>query len=412
MNKKIFISHRSLDKGIADVLDSFLTNCGIPSDYIFCSSLPGSDVEKEISKEIKACMQTSLLNIVILSSEYYKSPYCQNEAGIIWFLDVPKIVIACPEINEALMEGFLDDEHKLRRLDIKADILSIADIIKDVFPEFNVTHTKLSANCDRLINQYKAELQNRRISPQLNANSDNPLEAKIANKSFSESEMCILQYFYITQKQTVGLDFLEITTWLNSNNIAGIDLNSAVSLLAEDSIMEYVLNTEHEPTEIKLTISAYRDLRKLSASAVKTLADSCEKHIYKNTEAQKSSNEIDNLIAKGFTDEEILLIKYIMDLQRGNLYFGWQTEQETSMISNWEDINEMKPYLSSRYNDAVQKFDIRKFIEPCAKTSYGNTKEYRIRDIFLGLLQSLNDQSMRKIESVIQSKKKDDRLPF
>lgn len=38
---KIFISHRSTDKKVADIIENFLTSCGIPYNNIFCSSLPG-----------------------------------------------------------------------------------------------------------------------------------------------------------------------------------------------------------------------------------------------------------------------------------------------------------------------------------------------------------------------------------
>lgn len=57
MDKEIFISHRSCDKSFADLLETFLTTCGIPSEKIFCSSLPGNDILCEISNEIKAAFK-------------------------------------------------------------------------------------------------------------------------------------------------------------------------------------------------------------------------------------------------------------------------------------------------------------------------------------------------------------------
>ena len=88
--QKIFISHRSTDKKIADIFENFLTTCGVSYSNIFCSSLPGNDVETKISSEVKENLKASVLNIALLSDDYYQSAYCQNESGIIWFLDTEK----------------------------------------------------------------------------------------------------------------------------------------------------------------------------------------------------------------------------------------------------------------------------------------------------------------------------------
>ena len=81
----IFISHRSTDKFIADMLLDFFTGTGIPKETVFCSSLPGNDVNERISKEIKSALKSSAVNISILSHDYYQSAYCLNEAGILWY---------------------------------------------------------------------------------------------------------------------------------------------------------------------------------------------------------------------------------------------------------------------------------------------------------------------------------------
>lgn len=44
MKNKIFISHRTTDKEVADMLLDFLSGTGIPRENIFCSSLPGNDI--------------------------------------------------------------------------------------------------------------------------------------------------------------------------------------------------------------------------------------------------------------------------------------------------------------------------------------------------------------------------------
>ena len=123
MQPTIFISHRSTDKAIADMLLDFFTGTGIPKNAVFCSSLPGNDISEKISGEVKAALKNSAINISILSHDYYQSAYCLNEAGIFWFQDdVAVIPVALPEIDVSKMYGFLNSEYKLRRLDFDTDI--------------------------------------------------------------------------------------------------------------------------------------------------------------------------------------------------------------------------------------------------------------------------------------------------
>ena len=107
-NNLIFISHRTTEKALADMLLDFLATTGIPRNLIQCSSLPGNDVKEKISPEVRMLIRRSAVNIAILSSDYYNSAYCLNEAGILWYLDsVPVIPIALPEITPEGMIGFL-----------------------------------------------------------------------------------------------------------------------------------------------------------------------------------------------------------------------------------------------------------------------------------------------------------------
>lgn len=184
---KIFISHRSIDKKFAEIIEDFLTSCGVPADKIFCSSLPGNDIEEEISREIKLNLQQSVINIVLLSKDYYESAYCQNEAGIIWFLGAHKIIIALPEINENCMLGFLNSEHKIRRLDNADDVFSITDIIKRIYPSFITSSAKLKNKIEQLSSRYAQALENRVVNSKM---------------LYSDSK----GYYYATVQEDRGLD--------------------------------------------------------------------------------------------------------------------------------------------------------------------------------------------------------------
>lgn len=407
---KIFISHRSVDKKIVDIFENFLTACGVSYINIFCSSLPGNDIEEKISLEVKENLKSSVLNIVLLSADYYRSAYCQNEAGIIWFLDVEKIVIALPEIDNNLMEGFLNSEYKIRRLDSKNDILAICDIVKRSFPDFIASTAKLNSNIDRFIKQYTQVIKARVTLSASCPAEDNQLEKRILAHEFSDAELLIFYFFFDTQVNVVGDDLLCLNQWLCNKQIT-LPIKDGFESLTDDGIIEYKNGSFEQPNIYKMVIGSYRELRRLSEKTIDLFEQTSRKYTKKET-CVTSDNPVANLIIKGFTDPEILLIKYIIDLQRENLYAGWQSEQEIKMIQNWEEINTLSKCLSRGYSDAISKLEIRKFIEPCAKTSYGNTKEYKIRESFLDSLNTLGQSAIDKIQSVMLDNKDESDLPF
>ena len=108
-------------------------------------------------------MKNSCVNIAILSNEYYKSAYCLNEAGIIWFQDVPVIPIALPEIEPTNMIGFLDSDYKIRRLDNADDIAYIYDVVCEAVHSEQAKASVVTAESRKLTDKYHAIISNRTV---------------------------------------------------------------------------------------------------------------------------------------------------------------------------------------------------------------------------------------------------------
>ena len=162
----IFISHRSIDKDIADMLFDFLIKTGIAREAIFCSSLPGNDVKQFISAEVKEAIKTSQVNIAILSKDYYESAYCVNEAGVMWYLDNVRVIpITLPEITSDEMIGFLNKEYKPRHLDNSGDIAYIYDTITEILGIPRQTASVLDNESKKLIAKYTDYIANRGSLP-------------------------------------------------------------------------------------------------------------------------------------------------------------------------------------------------------------------------------------------------------
>ena len=159
---QIFVSHRSVDAPIADMIKDFLVNTGIPNEKVFCSSLPGNDVNEKIAPEVKQRLQKSVVNILILSNDYYESAYCLNEAGVAWYLDdAVAVPIGLPEIDHTNMIGFLNSDYKLRRLDNNDDISYLYDIAQEKLQIDTVKHSIITRETTKLKERYTHHIESR-----------------------------------------------------------------------------------------------------------------------------------------------------------------------------------------------------------------------------------------------------------
>lgn len=159
---EIFISHRTVDAEVADMIKDFLTATGIPNTKVFCSSLPGNDVNEKISPEVKNHLKNATINILILSKDYYESAYCLNEAGVAWYLDEAlAIPIGLPEINHNCMVGFLNSDYKLRRLDNDGDIAYLYDMAMERLNAAVVTHSVITRETQKLKERYQTHIAGR-----------------------------------------------------------------------------------------------------------------------------------------------------------------------------------------------------------------------------------------------------------
>lgn len=411
MDKQVFISHRSIDKSFADIIETFLVKCGFESDKIFCSSLPGNDIKQGISNEIKNALKTSEVDIVILSDSYYDSPYCQNELGAIWYKDISvKIPICLPEIDEYTMQGFLNSEYKIRRLDNNKDIYTICDTIRPYCPSFLSSTAKLDDYIDHLMCDYKNKLETRLPTkmPQEHTITSNNIECRILADDFTDGELLLLKYYYSAQKNIIYADDEKLNTWGISMGYKGISVS--VDVLVEEGLIEEIIDTEYivkncyeiERTEpnyaYRLKASVFRELRKISKTCIEYIDQKLKK--YQANSLIDSGNAIDQLIFNGFSDEEILLVKYILDTESKKLMTGWQTRIEEEKINVWEELNNINDIVRKNYSKVITKFLVRKFIDISAVTSYNNPKEYEVKDRIYDLIKNISDSSKQHLKQI------------
>lgn len=362
-DKKIFISHSSSNKEIADMLLDFLAAMGISKKIAFCSSLPGNDSKHKISQEIKEAIQNSVLNIVILSDEYYQSVYCLNEQGIIWFHNTPVIVIAMPEIQPDSMHGFLNSEYKIRRFDNEDDIIAIYDQIMELFSISIESVASLNREIKKLIQNYNNHIASR--------NTTEKTVQKIKETNLAEitdDEKVIL--YYILSHEMRKVTKSDITKWLIETELCNINVANAFDILNASSWGTLTISEENEPI-FELEISKFRGFTKNT-----TVITNLEKYV--NHHCYLSRDKFIEIWNSGqFDDSDLLFIAYIIDKNVTSFGSRWMEKQQIEDIQKWEKKEFLvKGILSKNYSECLDKFIKNNFVHASAWTDYGNPKTY------------------------------------
>lgn len=346
---------------IADMLVDFFLGTGIPKDKVFCSSLPGNDINEKISVEVKNALKKSVVNIAILSKDYYQSAYCLNEAGVLWYEDTPVIPIALPEINSNNMYGFLNSEYKLRRLNTETDVSYIYDTVREALSTQYVKASIITYESQKLRERYNDYLQAR----------NNSFISHIASPQIDISEITTdderIVLYYILTKEVRKVSKEAVVKWLHENEIYDVNVDNAFDLLSSfdngtvingelniglNMFRKYSTNADTILTELKQYVGQHT---KIAADTFKALWE---------------ENKIDPVTK--------LFVAYIVDVRMRSFGDRWMAEGEIIGIKQWEDKNHLVSILSDNYGSCLQFFIQNDLVYESAWTSYGNPKEYTL----------------------------------
>lgn len=134
MDKKVFVSHSSLDKEIVSLfVDKILiAGCGLRQEdimYTSCEDM-GVDIGEDIPLAIKQGIQGCRLFLMMVSENYRRSEVCMNEMGAAWITDSIKkrCALLLPGVGFDRM-GWLMSLSKANKLDDEDGLDSFHDII-------------------------------------------------------------------------------------------------------------------------------------------------------------------------------------------------------------------------------------------------------------------------------------------
>ena len=358
----VFISHRSSEAKVADMLRDFLVGTGIPNDCIFCSSLPGNDVKHRISPEVKEKIKYSAVNIALLSNDYYNSAYCVNEAGIIWLREeaIP-IVIGMPEITHDNMLGFLNNDYKLRRLNSDDDIAAIYDAVQKAVGVPPATISVVVNASHKLKENYDAFISSRTIESQ----SKGHPTADILDLITTDDEKIVL--LYVFKKNIRKIKKEAIAQWLQDLEIYDVNIDNAFDLLST------IGSGKNHGEQLELGIDFFREITTQSEAIIQSLSPILEKHIISSQtilQQMFKSRQLD--------DVDMLFVAYIIDEKMDTFGDRWQAEAQIADIKEWEAKNSLDSTLSENYSKSLSLFIQNRLDYESAWTSYGNAKEYSL----------------------------------
>lgn len=361
MTPIIFISHRTVDGPIADMLRDFLVGAGIPNEYIFCSSLPGNDVKHNISREVKEKILHSTVNVAILSNEYYESAYCVNEAGIIWLHDqTPAIVIGLPEITPANMQGFLNNDYKLRRLDNFNDITEIYDTVQGKIPAIQVTYSVLTAAAQKLVQRYTEYLEKRVATIPIST------QLSIAIDEITTDDECVVLYYILARKVRI-VRKSDILTWMEQNEIYDINVDNALDLLSSLGTGRYENGT------LELDINVFRKYTASANDILPKLETTVDRY-----KILSKNRFVELWDAGALSDIDKLFAGYIIQFRVTTLGDAWQMDSQIKHIQQWEEKYSLDDSLSSSYSRCLSLFVDNRLIYESNWTDHGNVKEHTI----------------------------------
>lgn len=107
---RIFVSHAAKDEELVEgLVDLLQVGVGIHPDDIFCSSLPGMSIPTGTAfiDHIKSKVAAPDVVLLVISPEFLKSQFCNNEVGASWALSLPIHPLLVPPTDYADVRGVL-----------------------------------------------------------------------------------------------------------------------------------------------------------------------------------------------------------------------------------------------------------------------------------------------------------------
>lgn len=165
---RIFVSHASADKKLADLLRDTLILGGVPEDQLFYSSdrSTGIPAGEDVGAYLRRSLQDAALVVELLSTIFLTRPRCLMELGGAWTLNKPTYPIVVPPLTR--------EEVRLQIGDVQTGLLGPESEVDSVFYEL---HDRLAGlglqprvtTWNRAINRFKDQFPEKLATAQVSS---------------------------------------------------------------------------------------------------------------------------------------------------------------------------------------------------------------------------------------------------
>ena len=415
MDKKIFISHSSLDTEIGEKFVDALIDIGIPKEIIFFSSRYHTGVElgKDFHAVIKDNIKSCDIVIFLLTRNFYNSAACLNEMGAAWVLGKNIIPILLDNLKPSDMKGFIDS-HYIAFMPKAGEEYKLLSKLNPYIVKRNTEKTLQEIFTDFVQEANKiAEFSDQYITPISNDLSF--LETEIIGKRFTDAEILFLNYFRIHQNN-IFLEFESKHTQSDFQKYveeySKFNYDNAANLLEDSGYISTSIShcDDHSGQSLvyNLDIEYFRQLISIGTVAEKYIEEIKLKHkrsIIKTLSSNDSnSNVFDKYILDDNTREiEVLLVAYAYDKLITSFGDRWMASGTIAGIQTWERENNVSDKLSQNYYTALNLLINRGILDVASCTSYGNPREYKFRDEYARDLLCISQESKKLLSNTKQA---------
>ncbi|MGM8216274.1 toll/interleukin-1 receptor domain-containing protein [Bacillaceae bacterium W0354] len=228
-----------------------------------------------------------------------------------------------------------------------------------------------------------------------------PSDPKFFESAIEPREMGV----FIDKKEEI-IDFVDVILNKLGKSVNNIIRDSAISNYMKNIDKRHLYTgSEHLETEE----GHLQQVQSENLEKIPTIRGNKQEEAAKSTNkeekisfitSEKFQQDIQN---DKLTDQEMLLLKYMIDMAKNILGDRWMAEGEINNIKRWEEVNGLDDHLSRNYNDALRRFIIRKYVDVYSTTSHGNPREYILIDEISNQFLDLPDGIMNKIDETVNS---------
>lgn len=370
---RIFISHAEIDEPYVLAIVELIEAIGVPEDGIICTSVPpyGAKYGDNIYDWLRLQFTDCKLHVLfVLSDHYYKSAACLNEMGAAWITQSKANFILLPGFEYKEIKGAIDPRVKGMKLDGKqaeteSSLIELRDSLINEFKLSEISEAKWKRKTEEFFRKINAiipvtDMQGDRKDQYAQASIDNT----ISKVSTDDEKIALV---YILERQVCNIDVRAIEQWLLDEELYGVNVHNAFTLLADWSGGKY------DGERLAFGISLFRELIQRKNDFIGKYLEVLDNHRIRSSEVFKNLWDAGKL-----NNEDKLFAGYVIEKHRTEFGDRWMAREQIEDIKLWERETGAGELLSSKYGDVLNFYIENHLVYASDWTSYGNPKEYTL----------------------------------